>query len=79
VTAFKKAEDGKGFVARGYALEAARWPALFAAEAWAARTVGLTEDKAEEPGPKMRPFEIRTVRIQERESRNAETGKSLVN
>jgi hypothetical protein len=68
LSTLKKSEDGRGYVARGYAFGApALWPRLLDPERWRLQAANLKEDAITgDPGVRMKPFEIRTVRLNAR-------------
>jgi alpha-mannosidase len=68
LSTLKKAEDGKGYIARGYAFgRGASWPRLLEPERWQAQLVNLKEDPlAGSANAELKPFEIRTVRLRAR-------------
>jgi hypothetical protein len=69
LTTMKKAEDQKGWILRGYAGETgANWPALLLKQKAVLRRANLMEvvepASSAEPVTRLRPFEIRTLRIE---------------
>jgi len=69
VSALKKAEDGKGWIARAYASEKPGvWPKLLADRKFSVREVNMVESEQTPPSTKegIQPFEIRTVRLVEK-------------
>jgi len=68
LTTLKKAEDGQGWIARGYAAEErSPWLAFRLPKHRVVRRVSLGEAVDSQPPPldeELRPFEIRSVRIE---------------
>jgi alpha-mannosidase len=81
LTTFKKAEDGQGWIARAYAAEAAAaWPRLFTEREWRVRPADLAEKRVDgEASAPLRPFEIRTVRMQPAKAAQAAPATSSAN
>ncbi len=69
LSAFKKSEDGRGWIARAYAPEpGSGFPALLPSQAMAIEEVNLIEqtDSSLAPNRDLGPFEIRTVRLEQK-------------
>jgi len=68
LTAFKRAEDGRGWIARGYATEeGGTWPTLLPQREWTLHRVNLMEAPSQHSKEEshLHPFHIRSVRMVE--------------
>lgn len=68
LTTLKKAEDGKGWIARGYALEqGGEFPNVLPEKKWDLQPVNLVEvDQSGSKGDShMRAFQIRSLRMEQ--------------